>query len=129
MVAFLVLLAGCASGGENPFVRAARQDTFLLRVESRYRHEVSVFVNPSGKRILVGTVPANGLEFLQFDYPAGRPLNVELEGRMGDRYRLPSTPFVGGGRVDLVIGTELRRSGFVRRLPSTLSPLSSPRGP
>jgi catechol 2,3-dioxygenase-like lactoylglutathione lyase family enzyme len=112
----LLLLVGCASGSAgNPFSDYGNTDTFVLRVESRYIHQVSIYANPSGKRHLVGEVPANGLEFFDFEYPAGLPLNLELEGRMGDRYRMPATPFLGGGRVDLIIASELRRSEFVRR--------------
>ena len=116
-VLFLIFLVleGCATAGsDNPFVEGSNMDVFLLRVESRNTYEVSVYVNPGGKRQLVGTVPANGLEFFEFEYPAGRPLNVELETRVGDRYRIPSPPFTGGGRLDLFINSDLRRSGFRR---------------
>ena len=110
-----LLLQACATGGSNPFVESTNQDVFLLRVESRNNFEVNVYMNPSGKRELIGTVPANGLEFFEFGYPAGRPLSIELQTRLGDRYRIPSTPFPGGGRVDLVVLSDIRRSGFVRR--------------
>ncbi|MCJ7627295.1 MAG: hypothetical protein MUO50_02795 [Longimicrobiales bacterium] len=92
-------------------------DRFTLRVESRNTFDVSVYVSSAGKRQLVGTVSSNGLEFFEFEYPAGRPLNVELESRLGDRYRLPPLVFTGGGRLDLLISNELRRSGFVNRFP------------
>lgn len=113
-----LLIQGCATGRDNPFVDSQNVDAFLLRVESRNTFEVSVYVIPGGRRELVGTVPASGLEFFEFTYPAGRPLTIELQTRLGDRYRLPSVPFPGGGRVDLVVSNELRRSGFVRRGPA-----------
>jgi hypothetical protein len=114
----VLLLTGCALGGSsNPFVETSNTEAYLLRVESRNSFEVSVYIIPAGRRQLVGTVPGNGLEYFEFEYPAGRPLSVELEGRMGDRYRIPSILFPGGGRVDLLVYDDLRRSGFVRRAP------------
>jgi hypothetical protein len=117
---FLLLLGltGCASGGSSdPFSQSINTDGFLLRVESRNTYEVEVYINPGGKRQLIGTVPANGLEFLEFEYPAGQPLYIELETRLGDRYRIPGISFPGGGRVDMMIMNTLRNSGFVRRSP------------
>ena len=113
---FLLALEGCVSAGSgNPFTENTNMDGYLLRVESRNTYEVSVFINPGGQRKLLGTVAANGLEFFEFEYPAGRSLNVELETRLGDRYRLPSAPFIGGGRVDLMVMNTLRNSGYLRR--------------
>ena len=117
-LALLLVAGGCATGGGNPFVEASNTEGYLLRVESQNTFEVSVYMNPSGRRELIGTVPANGLEFFEFEYPAGRPLNLELETRLGDRYRLPALPTPGGGRIDLVVGSELRRSGYVIRMPA-----------
>jgi hypothetical protein len=117
---FLLLLAvaGCASGGtDDPFSDTVNVDGFLLRVESSNTYEVEVYINPSGKRSLIGTVGASGLEFFEFEYPSGRPLNIELETRLGDRYRVPGFSFPGGGRVDMVVSNTLRNSGFVRRAP------------
>jgi hypothetical protein len=115
---FFLVLEGCASGqGSDPFSEAINRERFILRVESRNRYDVSVYVNPSGRRELLGTVSANGLEFFEFDYPSGRALFVELQTRLGDRYRVPSMPVLGGGRVDLMVYDDLRRSGFVRRAP------------
>ena len=112
---FFLVLQGCAGfGSSNPFVEASNNDTFLLRVESRNTYEVSVYISPAGRRVLVGTVPGNGLEFLEFEYPAGRPINVELETRAGERYRLPPFPVTSGGRLNLYINSRLRSSGFGR---------------
>jgi len=113
VLGFFLVLGGCATAGSrNPFAEATNMDVIILRVESRNTYEVSVYVSPAGRRQLVGTVPGNGLEFLEFEYPAGRPLNVELETRLGDRYRLPPFQFFGGGRVDLFVSNDLRRSAF-----------------
>jgi len=112
------LLQGCATGA-SPFNENVPMTGFLLRVESRHNAEVSVYANPGGGRELLGTVPANGLEFLEFQYPAGQPLAIELETRLGDRYRMQPAHFPGGGRVDLLISGTLNRSGFVRRGPGS----------
>ena len=113
-----VLLQGCASAGsDNPFTESQRVDGYLLRVESQNSYEVMVYVNPFGRRELIGTIPGSGLEFLEFEYPSGVPLNVELETRLGDRYRMQPFRVPGGGRLDLVIMGDLRRSAFVRRGP------------
>jgi hypothetical protein len=110
-----LILEGCAGmGSSNPFVDASNTDSFLLRVESRNTYDVTVYINPAGRRILVGTVPGNGLEFLEFEYPAGRPINVELETRAGERYRLPPYPVTSGGRLNLYVNSRLRSSGFGR---------------
>ena len=115
---FFLVLGGCAVGGSgNPFTESTNTDRFVLRVESRNTYEVSVYVNPGGRRQLVGTVPARGLEYFEFDYPAGRTLNVELETQVGDRYRLPAAPIFGGGRLDLMVMGTLRNSGFTNRFP------------
>jgi len=117
---FLLLLAAaaCASGGaSDPFADSVNTDGFLLRVESTNTYEVEVYINPGGKRTLIGTIGASGLEFFEFEYPAGRPLYIELETRLGDRFRVPGVSFPGGGRVDMIISNTLRNSGFVRRAP------------
>ena len=118
-IGLFLLVQGCAAGGtSNPFVEgAADGDAYLLRVESRNSFEVEVYINTTGERELIGTVSPRGLEFFEFLYPRSRPLSVELQTRLGDRYRVPGVPFPGGGRVDLIVGTNIRQSGFVRRNP------------
>ena len=119
VIGLVLLVQGCAAGGaSNPFVQgAADGDAFLLRVESQNSFEVEVYITPGGERQLIGTVPASGLEFFEFLYPRGRPLSIELQTRLGDRYRIQGVSFPGGGRVDLVVGSNIRQSGFVRRNP------------
>lgn len=111
-----LFLAGCASSTRaNPFSDAGRLDVYNLRVENRNLYEVSVYVVPRGRRALVGTVGPDRYDFLQFEYPQGLPLSVELENEIGDRYRIPGSVVMGGGRVDLIVSSNIRRSGFVRR--------------
>jgi len=89
---------------------------YNLRVENRNLYEVSVYVVPRAqRRVLVGEVSPGRYEFLEFQYPVGLPLVVELENEIGDRYRIPRVPFIGGGRVELIVTDNLRRSGYVRR--------------
>ena len=118
-IGLFLLVQGCAAGGtDNPFTgTAADGDAYLLRVESRNTFEVEVYINITGERELIGTVSPRGLEFFEFLYPRGRPLSVELQTRLGDRYRVQGVPFPGGGRVDLIVGSNVRQSGFVRRNP------------
>ena len=112
---FFLILCGCATTSSgNPFSATADMDAFLMRVESQNSNEVSVYINPSGKRELLGTVPPRGLEFFEFSYPARSPLRVEVETSMGDRFRIPSPTLAGGGRLDLVVSNNLRRSAFRR---------------
>jgi hypothetical protein len=112
----LFVFAGCTSSSRpNPFSDSGRLDMYNLRVENRNLYEVSVYVVPRGRRVLVGTLAPGRYDFLQFEYPKGLPLSVELENEIGDRYRIPGSVFPGGGRVDLVVSSNIRRSGFVRR--------------
>ena len=113
----LVSAAGCASSGsKNPFAEGSSVEWYNLRVENRNLYEVSVYVVPRGqRRVLVGAVSPGRYDFLEFQYPVGLPLAVELENEIGDRYRIPSVPFIGGGRVELVVLDNLRRSGYIRR--------------
>jgi len=115
LLLFFLVLEGCATAGsDNPFLESRSMGVFSLRVESRNMYDVSVYVIPAGRRQLVGTIRANGMEFFEFEYPLGMPLSVELETEIGDRYRIPTAPFFGGGRVDLFVSNDLRRSGFRR---------------
>jgi len=115
---FFLALEGCATGGrDNPFVESTRVDLIMLRVESRNLYQVSVYINPTGRRQLVGTVPPNGRVFFEFEYPSSRPLRLELESDIGDQYRIPSPPFAFGGRLYLLVNSTLRRSVFVSRSP------------
>jgi len=114
-VVLLLPLVGCVSGGSgNPFDDSANLDWYNLRVQSRNLYDVSVYAVLKGRRHLIGVASPNRLEYFEFEYPSGLPLMVELESEIGDRYRIPSVPFIGGGRVNLLVSNELRRSGFVR---------------
>jgi hypothetical protein len=110
---FFLVLEGCATGrSSSPFDEATNLELYRLRVESRNTYEVSVYVNSSGRRQLLGTVSGNGLEYFEFEYPAARVLYIELESQLGDRYRVPPPPVTMVGRLELFIQSELRRSAF-----------------
>ena len=114
-----VCLGGCASAtSENPFRENWAVHAVILRVESRHNYNVSVYVNATGRRELVGEVRANSRDFFEFNYPESRALMLELESEIGETYRLPGTLFPGGGRVELVVGRNLRQSDYIRRVPS-----------
>lgn len=107
---------GCASGSAgNPFDQTSAGDIYQLRVESRSSYDVSIYVDAGERRQLLATIRPRSIEFIEFQYPVGRPLRLELESMVGERYRVPPGPALGGGRVDLIILENIRRSGFVRR--------------
>jgi hypothetical protein len=109
-------MTGCASGGSsNPFDQTSTGDIYQLRVESRSSYDVSIYVDAGERRQLLATIRPRSIEFIEFRYPVGRPLRLELESMVGERYRVPPGPALGGGRVDLIILENIRRSGFVRR--------------
>jgi hypothetical protein len=114
---FLMLnLSGCATAGSNnPFTESSARDYYQVRVESRSSYDVSIYVDVGNRRELVATIRPRSIEFVEFQYPLGRPLRIELESMLGERYRIPPGSAQGGGRIDLVIMENLRRSGFVRR--------------
>jgi hypothetical protein len=118
MLMLVGFLSGCAGAtANNPFASGANTDVFSFMVYSQHDYHVDIYVNPSGRRQRLGTVRSNQQEFFQFRYPASRPLMVELESELGESYRIPSTVFTGGGRVDLRIARNLRDSRFIRRDP------------
>lgn len=109
-------LFGCASGGtSNPFTESSARDYYQLRVESRSTYDVSIYVDLGQRRELLATIRPRSIEFLEFQYPLGRPLRIELESMVGERYRIPPGSAQGGGRVDLIIQNNIRRSAFIRR--------------
>jgi hypothetical protein len=116
---FLLLalsLSGCASGGySNPFNESSARDYYQIRVESRSTYDVSIYVEVGNQRELLATIRPRSIEFLEFQHPVGRPLRIELESMMGERYRVPPGSAQGGGRIDLIIQENIRRSAFVRR--------------
>ncbi|MGD2121704.1 MAG: hypothetical protein PVJ76_08165 [Gemmatimonadota bacterium] len=118
--AVLVLLAlsfsGCASGGySNPFEEGTARDYYQIRVESRSSYDVSIYVEVGNRRELLATIRPRSIQLLEFQHPVGRPLRLELESMLGERYRVPPGTAQGGGRVDLIILENIRRSAFIRR--------------
>lgn len=111
-----LILFGCASAtASNPFTEDSARNRYQIRVESRSTYDVSIYVDLAGRREFLATIRPRSIEFLEFEYPLGRPLRLELESILGDRYRIPPGSAQGGGRVDLIIYENLRRSVFIRR--------------
>ncbi len=109
-------LVGCATGPSgNPFVESAARNVYQLRIESLNSYDVSIYLETGEGRSLLTTIRARSIEFLEFQYPLGRPLRLELESFMGERYRVPPGSAQGGGRIDLIIYEDIRRSRFIRR--------------
>ncbi len=111
----LLLVVGCASGRAlNPFDSSERLDTVILRVENRNIQNVTIYGLRGRNRAELGTVPGGSLQFLNFGWPLGAPLALEIELEVGERYRLPPYPYSGGGQVWLMVSSELRRSRITR---------------
>ena len=115
LLAIPLVLGACATAASNPFEEATSLDLYVLRVESQNIYDVSIYLNPSRRRELLGTVQRNGLEYFEFEYPAGRLLHIELENTVGDRYRIPPPPLTVGGRLELYVSSTLRRSAYRTR--------------
>jgi hypothetical protein len=99
----------CAGGGSNPFDESSRQEILTLRVENQNLYDAVVFLRPGGKRQELGRVDARNVQFFDFPWPIGAPLDLEIELTVGERHRLLPKP-LRGGRVDLIIASDLRRS-------------------
>ncbi|MBT8397182.1 MAG: hypothetical protein HKO65_18865 [Gemmatimonadetes bacterium] len=112
-----LIFSGCSTGGssENPFNQSTARDQWVLRVESRNSYETQLFIDLDGRRELLATLQPRTIQFVEFQYPLGRPLRLEVESFIGDRYRIPPGASIGGGRVDLIIFENIRRTTFVRR--------------
>jgi hypothetical protein len=107
----LVLAAqGCAAGGSNPFDRSTNSEVLILRAENQNLYDAVVYVRPGGRRQELGRVAARNVQFFEFDWPVGMPLDLEIELTGGERHRLLPQPLRGGVRLELIIAAELRRS-------------------
>ena len=125
-----LLLLGCATGtASNPFTENTPRDGYQLRIVSRNDYDVTVYIDPGEGREVLTTMRPRSIEFLEFQYPMGRPLRLEVESIVGDRYRVPPGSSIGGGRVDLVIPANIRRTVLTRGTPDSgeffLSPAPS----
>jgi len=114
-LAGLLLLAplqGCGGGraADNPFQRAERDERVLLRVENRNQSDARIFIRPRGRRTLLAEVRSRDLTFLEFPWPRGTPLDLEVELLIGGRYRPPPRPLSPGIRVELIIAPDVRNS-------------------
>jgi len=116
LAGLLLILASGGCGGrvikENPFDSSAGREQFSLRVENQNIHDATIFLRTGGRRQELGTVSARGVEFFDFPWSPGTPLDLEIELSVGERHRMPSHPFSGGRRLDLVVASNLRRSIF-----------------
>jgi hypothetical protein len=108
----LLPLQGCGGGraSDNPFQRAETDERVVLRVENRNLSDARIFIRPRGRRTALAEVRSRDLVFLEFGWPRGMPLDLEVELLMGGRYRPPPLPFTPGLRVELIIAPEIRRS-------------------
>lgn len=113
---FLILVgSGCASGrpvADNPFDHSVNQGQVTLRVENQNLHDATIYLRTGGRRQEVGTVGSRGVEFFEFPWSLERPLDLEIELSVGERYRMPPYPFIRGRRLELLISSDLRQSTF-----------------
>ncbi|MGW8267651.1 MAG: hypothetical protein ACWGSQ_14900 [Longimicrobiales bacterium] len=113
---FLILVGGgCASGrpvADNPFDHSVSQGQVTLRVENQNLHDATIYLRTGGRRQELGTVGSRGVEFFEFPWSLDRPLDLEIELFVGERYRLPPYPFTSGRRLELLISSNLRQSSF-----------------
>ena len=111
LLCLVLILAteGCAGSAGSPFDQSSRQETQILRVENQNLYDAVVFIRPAGRRQELGRVDARNVQFFEFPWPIGAPLDLEIELTVGERHRLLPQP-LRGGRVELIIASDLRRS-------------------
>jgi len=115
----LVFLAGCGGVGrslssDSPFDRGGNRTGVILRVDNQNIHEAAIYARVGGRLSLLGKVDARSIRFLDFEWPIRNPLTLELELAVGERYVLQPYTLPGGGRVELTVAEELRRSRIQR---------------
>ena len=111
----LLLVSACATGtSPSPFDARGTQDAISLRVENRNIHDATLLLLRGKERRELGKVRGGALQYFEFAWPAGLPLDMEIQLQVGERYRLPPFPYVGGGQIGLTVASELRRSAFAR---------------
>jgi len=100
---------------ESPFESpTSSQSRVTVRVENRNLHDATLYLRVGGRRVEVGSVGSRGVQFFDVPWSPERPLDLEIELSVGERYRLPPFPFSGGGRLEMVIASELRQSSIRR---------------
>jgi hypothetical protein len=117
LAGLLLILAGAGCGGgrvieDNPFDRSSGQEQVTLRVENQNLHDATLYLRTGGKRQELGTVSSRGVEFFDFPWSYGRPVDLEIELSVGERHRMPPYPFTSGRRLELLISSNLRQSSF-----------------
>lgn len=112
--ATLLLLSMQGCGGvqtaDNPFQRAESEERVVLRVENRNYSDARIFIRPRGRRTALAEVRSRDLVFLEFAWPRGMPLDLEVELLVGGRFRPSPLPMNPGIRVELIIAPDVRRS-------------------
>jgi hypothetical protein len=103
---------GCATpSAGSPFERQTNPGQALtLRVENRNLRDATIFVRDGSRRQEIGTVNSRAVEFFAIPWNPGRPLDLEIESAVGERYRLSPYIYGGSGRLELIIAPELRDS-------------------
>jgi hypothetical protein len=120
-LALAVLVSVAATGGcssssrrtaDSPFDTGVGpgQPQVPMRVENRNLHDATLFLRIGDRRHEIGTVSSRGVAFFDLPWSPDRPLDLEIQLSVGERYRLPPYPFSGAGRLELTIASELRRS-------------------
>jgi hypothetical protein len=112
--AALLLLSMQGCGGvqtaDNPFQRAEAEERVVLRVENRNDSDARIFIRPRGRRTPLAEVRSRDLVFLEFAWPRGMPLDLEVDLLAGGRFRPSPLPMNPGIRVELIIAADVRRS-------------------
>ncbi len=98
----------------SPFDSGQESDGIVLRVENQNLHDATLYLLREGQRQELGTIRGGGLQFIDFGWPVGLPLTIEIQLEVGERYRPPPFPLSGGGQLRLTVAAQLRRSAFYR---------------
>lgn len=111
-LAIVLSLTGCRSGrmADNPFQRAETAETVILRVENRNMYDARIYVRPRGRRTHLATINGQDMRYYEFPWPAGMPLDLEVDLTVGGRFRPPPLIMTPGIRVNLIIASPVRRS-------------------
>ncbi len=112
-----MLVLGCSTGRAlNPFDRSQGLETIRLRVDNLNLHDALLVLQRDKERIELGTVQGQGgFRYFEFSWPEGRPVDLEIQLVVGDRFRLPPFPAGVTGQLQVVIAADLHRSVIRRR--------------
>lgn len=112
VLSIVASFTGCGGGrmADNPFQRAEAEETVILRVENRNTYDARIYVRPRGRRTHLATINGHDMQFYEFSWPSGMPLDLEVDLTVGGRFRPPPLIMTPGIRVNLFIAPEVRRS-------------------